>query len=99
MVAQDHYIDVLTNKGNELVLMRLSDAADLCSDEDSLRIHRSAWVSRPGIDKVEKRGRNTKVILINGTVLPVSRSMEQKLSEFMSVSPLYDPASIGLKLS
>ena len=99
MVAQDHYIDVLTDKGHELILMRLSDAAELCSDADSLRVHRSAWISRPGIADVEKSGRSTKIILTNGNVLPVSRSMEQKLAKFMSTPPQYDATDIGLKSS
>lgn len=91
MVAQDHYVDVVTDKGNELLLMRLGDAIEFCDDDNSLQIHRSAWVSRPGVFKIQKDGRNTKVIMPDGRHLPVSRSIETELAEFVKQKP-YDPS-------
>ena len=96
LIAQDHYVEVITNKGSELLLMRLGDAVDICGDGNSLRIHRSAWVSRSGVSKLEKKGRNTKVVLPNGRRLPVARSMESALSKLMEQHPFQRPASMKL---
>lgn len=76
MVAQDHYVEVITENGATLVLSRLSDAIDTCDKEDCLRVHRSAWVTMQGVDRVEKTGRNMQIILRNGRAVPVARSSE-----------------------
>ncbi len=96
LVAQDHYVEVVTDKGSELLLMRLSDAVDMCGDDNSLRIHRSAWVSRSGISKLERKGRNTKVVLPDGRRLPVARSMESALAKLVDQKPFQKYASINL---
>lgn len=83
MVAQDHYVEVITNKGSELLLMRLSDAVDLCKSLHSLRIHRSAWVSSEGVASVKRERRSTKVVLPGGRELPVARSVERDLGSFL----------------
>ncbi len=83
LVAQDHYVDIITDNGRELVLMRLSDAIDLSDDHDGLRIHRSAWVSREGLHAVHKNGRKVLVELPDGSMLPVARSAEAKLKKFV----------------
>ena len=82
MVAQDHYVEMITNKGSELVLMRLSDAADLANPQFGMRIHRSAWISLFGIEALSKNGRRRYVTLRNGRELPVARSSEQDLVKF-----------------
>jgi len=72
--SEDHYIRVHTNLGEELILMRLSDALKELSEADGLQTHRSWWVARDGIARsVSKNGKHT-LILKGGTKLPVSRS-------------------------
>ena len=70
--VQDHYTEVTTAKGAKLVLIRLSDA--IRESGDGFQIHRSYWVARKAIARVERRG--GKVILTTGTgqELPVSRT-------------------------
>ena len=87
MVAQDHYVQVNTDKGSELVLMRLSDAVDLCDSKYGIRIHRSAWVSREGIKTLKKDSRKTLVVAPCGRELPVSRSAEKRLHRFLENRP------------
>lgn len=84
IVAQDHYVELITDKGSELVLMRLADAIQLCGPEYGLRIHRSAWISAFGIDELQKDGRRVFVKLKNERLLPVARSSEIKLKAFVS---------------
>ncbi|MEZ5996745.1 MAG: LytTR family DNA-binding domain-containing protein [Hyphomonadaceae bacterium] len=69
-----HYVRVYTSKGNDLVMMRLSDAIDLCAALEGLQIHRSHWVARDGIESIEGKNGHLRVRLKNGNELPVSRS-------------------------
>src|SRR5690606_17132350 len=45
MSMQDHYVDVHTDRGNALVLMRLGDAIAETGATPGLQIHRSHWVA------------------------------------------------------
>ncbi|MGI9353558.1 MAG: LytTR family DNA-binding domain-containing protein [Rhizobiaceae bacterium] len=49
MIAHEHYVEVVTDRGRYLVLMRLTDAVEVCGLCDGMRVHRSAWVSRGGM--------------------------------------------------
>ncbi len=86
MVAQDHYVEMITDKGSELVLMRLSDAAGQANPKYGIRIHRSAWISVFGVAELAKRGRQSVVKLRNGRELPVSRSSESNLRAFFQTA-------------
>lgn len=72
--AEDHYIHVHTTRGKELVYYRFGDALEELAALDGLRIHRSAWVSRKAIERVEGDGRNLHVLLGNGERFRVSQS-------------------------
>jgi hypothetical protein len=70
---QDHYVEVATDKGRALVLMRLSDAIAETTPVAGLQIHRSHWVA---LDTVARSGRSEGkgfVELLDGTRLPISR--------------------------
>ena len=71
--VQDHYVDVVTEKGSEMVLMRLSDAIREVSDVPGLQIHRSHWAALDQIAKVERTQNAARIIMSNGNELPVSR--------------------------
>jgi DNA-binding LytR/AlgR family response regulator len=71
---QDHYVDAHTRVGHTLVLMRLADAIRELDPASGLQIHRSHWVARGAIDRVERRDGRLTVVLSDGTRLPVSRS-------------------------
>ena len=83
LLAQDHYVEVVTDAGSELLLMRLGDAIALCSPGAGLQVHRSAYVTRAGIAEVERRNRRTRIRLANGRYVPVSRSSEAALRTFL----------------
>ena len=70
ITAQDHYLNIQTDQGSELILMRLSDALVELADRDGVQIHSSHWVVRIGIAK----NNANSVTLHNGEVLPISRS-------------------------
>ncbi len=73
LTAEQHYLRVYTNKGDDLILMRLSDALGELEQADGLQIHRSHWVARIGVERLVEEDKRLFVILKNGVRLPVSR--------------------------
>lgn len=71
---QDHYAEVTTTTGKALVLIRLSDAMDLLDGHPGTQIHRSHWVARDFVDKIEKSGRRMEMVLTDGRRLPVGNT-------------------------
>ena len=72
--AQDHYTEVVTEAGRELVLMRLADAIAEAAPTVGLRIHRSHWVASSAVTGSSRRNGRVFVSLDDGTEMPVSRS-------------------------
>lgn len=71
--VEDHYVDVVTDRGKTLVLMRLADAIGEVGDTPGLRIHRSHWVARDAVVKAHRSDGKVTLELSNGIRLPVSR--------------------------
>ena len=71
---QDHYVEVVTDKGSELVLMRMSDAVDETAPVEGLQIHRSHWIARDAVAGSERRGGRLILRMSDGAELPVSRN-------------------------
>ena len=80
--AERHYVRVTTEAGDELLLMRLSDAVEQCRAMNGLQIHRSHWVHHAGIERVVRSDGKMCVELKNGTQLPVSRSHQAAMVKF-----------------
>ena len=77
--AEQHYVRVITDRGEDLVLMRFSDAAALCSRLDGMQVHRSHWVCRSAIRDIRREAGRMEVVLESGHSLPVSRSYRAAL--------------------
>ncbi|MCO6188068.1 LytTR family DNA-binding domain-containing protein [Rhizobium sp. L1K21] len=77
----DHYVEVTTTKGTQLLLMRLSDAISECAPTAGLQIHRSHWVALVAIKAVERRNGKVMIETVTGQHLPVSRSFLPKVRE------------------
>jgi len=71
--AEDHYVRVTTSKGEELVLMRLSDAVQEVGSTEGLQIHRSHWIALDQIKNVTRKGDRGQVTLSDQTTRPISR--------------------------
>lgn len=76
LVANQHYLDVHTDKGNALVLYRLSDAIKEMGDR-GMQVHRSYWVAFDAIASTKKKGSSLTLILKAGQSIPVSRGYRQ----------------------
>ena len=72
---QDHYVEVHTTAGRELLLLRFRDALREVANVNGLQVHRSHWVARDAVAGVERRGDGRIILrLVNGSKVPVSRS-------------------------
>jgi hypothetical protein len=81
LAMQDHYIEVVTDKGSELILMRLSDAIGELEGIDGLQVHRSHWVAHSGITGSEKDRERHYLLTQDGGRVPVSRSFRKAAKE------------------
>ena len=80
MSMQDHYVEVVTTRGRELVLMRMGDAEAAMGDA-GLRVHRSHWVARDHVSAARMEGGQAVVTTSDGAEVPVSRTYVTKLKE------------------
>lgn len=72
--VSDHYVDVVTTRGHDLVLMRLSDAIAETAPVPGLQIHRSHWVALDAVARPLRADGKLQLELRDGRRLPVSRS-------------------------
>ena len=86
LTAQDHYVEVTTDRGKELCLIRLSDAIAECDGVEGFQVHRSHWVAIAAIKRLDTGGARPSVVLKNGAVLPVSRARVRPLKQLMRQS-------------
>lgn len=77
--VNDHYVDVVTTKGQEMLLMRLADA--IREAGDGLQVHRSHWVARDHIISVTRDGAKAVIKTSDGRDIPVSRTYVPMLKE------------------
>jgi len=81
--AQDHYVEVITKRGKELILMRLGDAIEELPGIDGRRIHRSWWVAKEAIDALAPYRGKLFLDLKDGRKIPVSRSNEKMVMDWL----------------
>ena len=74
MTMQDHYVDIRTDRGGTLVLMRFVDAIAETNGVEGLQVHRSHWVALGRIAQTVRLGGRPMLKMEDGTMLPVSRS-------------------------
>lgn len=79
--VEDHYVRIRTTKGEEMVLMRLSDAIRETGSTDGLQVHRSHWVARGAVTSAARTGDRAVLTMSLGPDIPVSRANIAKLKE------------------
>jgi hypothetical protein len=77
--AEDHYLRLHTSRGQDLILMRLSDAVAELEGLDGAQVHRSWWVSRTAVRGVQRGDGRATLTLPDGHEVPVSRSHARRL--------------------
>ena len=71
--AEDHYLRIHTDRGSDLILMRLSDALAELEGLEGARTHRSWWVARDAVRDVSRGDGRALLTLDGGLTAPVSR--------------------------
>ena len=78
---EDHYLRIHTDKGSDIILMRMSDAEEELSLVDGLRVHRSWWVAREAVTGVRRDGTRLLLLLENGLEVPVGKTYRGALRD------------------
>ncbi len=79
---RDHYVEVHTEAGSELILMRFGDALKEVEGTEGARVHRSHWVAKSAVRRLVREDGKMILELTNGTRVPVSRSHRQAALDF-----------------
>lgn len=80
LAAEDHYLRVHTDLGDDLVLMRMADAVAMLAETPGARVHRSWWVARAAITGSRREGDRLFLTLETGITAPVSRAERARLA-------------------
>ncbi|MCV3764778.1 LytTR family DNA-binding domain-containing protein [Rhizobium sp. TRM95796] len=72
--VQDHYTDVVTSRGRELILLRFSDAIRETGATPGLQVHRSHWVADDVVRRLSRGPNRLTLELTDGSEIPVSRT-------------------------
>lgn len=79
--AQDHYLEIVCLDQKFMLRGRMKDAMSALARYEGVQIHRSHWVAKQHVKQVHSCGRDTKLLLNDGTELPVARSRSQRISQ------------------
>jgi DNA-binding LytR/AlgR family response regulator len=79
--SEDHYLRLHTSRGQDLILMRLSDAVAELDGIEGAQTHRSWWVAKAAVEAA-RRGDGRATLQLKGDVeAPVSRAYAKALRE------------------
>ena len=79
--SEDHYLRIHTDRGSDLILMRLSDALVELEGLEGAQTHRSWWVARDAVRDVSRGDGRATLTLEGGIEAPVSRRYAKALRE------------------
>ncbi|AYG66809.1 MULTISPECIES: LytTR family DNA-binding domain-containing protein [unclassified Rhizobium] len=74
LTVRDHYTEVVTTRGRELILLRFGDALMEIGNTEGMRLHRSHWISTEHVAHLKRDNGKLIVIARDGVAVPVSRS-------------------------
>jgi hypothetical protein len=77
--AEDHYLRVHTDGGDELITLRFADALAELAAAPGFRTHRSWWVAASALEAVRWRRGRGEARLACGLTVPVSRGQSAAL--------------------
>ncbi|HZV84527.1 MAG TPA: LytTR family DNA-binding domain-containing protein [Brevundimonas sp.] len=77
--SEDHYLRLHTDRGSDLILMRLSDALTELEGLEGAQTHRSWWVARDAVRGISRGDGRALLTLEGGLQVPVSRRYARAL--------------------
>lgn len=81
MSAQDHYVEIVTDRGRSLVMMRFRDALEETGATAGCQVHRSHWVATDAVAGQQTIDGRLQVTLTDGTHVPVGRKFRRAARE------------------
>ena len=81
VAAEDHYLRVHTDRGSDLILMRLTDALGELEGLEGAQTHRSWWVAKDAVRGASRGDGRATLTLESGVEAPVSRRYARALRE------------------
>lgn len=72
--VEDHYTRVRTTRGEELLLLRLTDAIRETDPTPGAQVHRSHWIAFKQVQSARRSGDRALLIMSDGSEIPVSRA-------------------------
>lgn len=79
--VEDHYVRVRTTQGEEMLLLRLSDAMAETGETTGMQVHRSHWVALNQVKTATRTGDRAILMMAQGPDIPVSRRYIPALKE------------------
>jgi hypothetical protein len=70
---QDHYVEVITDRGSTMILIRFAEAVRELEGYPGARVHRSHWVAAGRSNRIFRERNRILIELTDGRRLPVSR--------------------------
>lgn len=86
--AEDHYLRVVTDKGEALILMRLRDAIAAMSADAGMQTHRSHWVAGASNPELIRQNGKPALMLDDGRTVPISRHYLRAVRAYLSHKPI-----------
>ena len=77
--AEDHYLRLHTSRGQDLILMRLSDAVAELEGIEGAQTHRSWWVAKTAVEGARRGDGRATLQVKSGIEAPVSRAYAKTL--------------------
>jgi len=84
--AEQHYVQIWTNEGEDLLRFRFSDVPATLSASNGAQVHRSWWVNFDAVTEIIEAGKKTELKINDELSVPVSRSYKNAVREHMNLS-------------
>ncbi|MWD27691.1 hypothetical protein E0K89_009415 [Aquicoccus sp. SCR17] len=87
LTVEDHFVDVISDRGRERLRMRFSDAVNEMEPIEGFCTHRSHWVASAAVMQAERQNGRLYLRLDNGEKVPVSRKYREDLESAGVIEP------------
>lgn len=83
MSARDHYVKILTDRGNHLHRLSMKEAVELAPENTGFLVHRSHWVAFTAIESFEKQADRQFIVLRNGAEIAVAKTKIDQVQAYL----------------
>jgi len=77
--AEQHYIQIWSDAGKELVRYRFKDLSNDFADANGAQVHRSWWVNFDAVSSIDDSGSKAELFINDELTVPVSRSYRNEV--------------------